>query len=129
MAMSKAAIPAASCRPSVAPATTAAIRLPERADRSSGGTVDNVSGVCVSGQRTLAITTPAGIASKEAESRCPAIRGNTSCKKATYSPSVLEATLHIPVVSNISSSDFVIRSRYGRTTSADSIPTKICDAP
>ena len=75
--------------------------------------------------RSLATITQAGIASSEAEIRCPAICGNTPVRKATYTPRVLDATVASPVVNTRNSSDRVIFSRYGRITSADSIPTKM----
>jgi len=40
-------------------------------------------------------------------------------------PSVLDATVAMPVVNTSNNSERVIFSRYGRTTSADSIPTKM----
>jgi hypothetical protein len=70
-----------------------------------------VSGVSVSGTSSLVTTTIAGIESTDAESRCPAICGKELCKKTTYMPRVVEATVAIPEPSTVSNSDRVIRSR------------------
>jgi hypothetical protein len=87
------------------------IKFPERADSSSGGTAARVAGVPVSGTSNLATTTEAGIARTEAEMRCPAISGNKPVRNETYTPSVLDATVAIPVVNIKNNSERVIFSR------------------
>ena len=77
------AIPAASFKPSQAPAVSAAMELGCRSDSSSAGTLPSVFGVSVSGSINLEIIAAAGTESTDAEIRCPAICGNESRRKST----------------------------------------------
>ena len=71
------------------------------------------------------MTSAAGAESKDAETKCPAIVGNTDCRLNTYNARTFDATVAIPAVRIVHTSDGVIRLRYGLTVRVDSIPTKI----
>ena len=55
--------------------------------------------------------------------------GKPSFRNSTYRARVVEATVDMPQVIRVSSSDRVMRSRNGRTVMADSTPMKMLDEP
>src|SRR5512139_222044 len=74
---------------------------------------------------SLAMTMQAGAEMNEAETRWPAIVGISLWSIRTYMASTVEAMVPMPAVMMVPSSERVMSLRWGRTTRADSTPTKM----